>query len=498
MNRKLYVGIMSFFAVVFTISILFLPFYNPIYFYLQHVSLFLFMAMFIYYLLKLGYDRLEKRLTKKTALKGYTVSVFVVLLFLFSNVQLYAIETYQTSELISCAYYDEYNNAIYYSQVAHSCPDLEVSNQTDTELSFVVYETIDGIAERGYMGLDEDTDYRFLAKIRTDINITYDGNGNIVESSNQKSTNILLYHDDEEYKVYNSIYNHIENTVIYDGVVPISFASEQSTGKMLDTFKDFGDIETVEHYLDNQYDFEYVKYTSSKTYAHNNDAILENIYSILVQEETFDNSNFEGEPIRSKVLQGLDFICDQTECTVKQKELNLTTDEYALIEDESILDNVNNETILISQDKVSMTYDVYRYTEPVEDTTTIIYSTYKDYGLIFESNTKSYSSLLVPPVERRTFKYRGNDYIEHGDIYSVIYQTDYGYKVMRKNADRDTLTLDHPYPIAYLSSDYFEATLYHRINNIYNYGVRSSWNPTERDEIFYQKNPLLFTLLEYQ
>lgn len=498
MNRKLYVGIMSFFAVVFTISILFLPYYNPIYFYLQHVSLFLFMAMFIYYLLKLGYDRLEKRVKKTNLLKGYTITIFIVLLFLFSNVQLYAIETYQTSELISCAYYDEHNNAIYYSQVAHSCPDLEISNQTDTELSFVVYETIDGIAERGYMGLDEDTDYRFLAKIRTDINITYDGNGNIVESSNQKSTNILLYHDDEEYKVYNSIYNHIENTVIYDGEVPISFTSEQSTGKMLDTFKDYGDIETVEHYLDNQYDFEYIKYTSSKTYADNNDAILENIYSILIQEETFDNSTFEGEPIRSKVLQRLNFICDQTECTVKQKELNLSTDEYALIEDESILDNVTNETILISENRISMTYDVYRYTEPVEDTTTIIFSEYKEYGLIFESNTKSYSSLLIPPVERRTFKYRGNDYVEHGDIYSVIYQTDYGYKVMRKNAEMESSTFNPPYPVAFVSSDYFFANLYHRINNIYNYGIRSSWNPTERDEIFYQKNPLLFTLLEYQ
>ncbi|MFO7969265.1 MAG: hypothetical protein R6U15_04025 [Candidatus Izemoplasmatales bacterium] len=497
MNRKLYVGIMSFFAVVFTISVLFLPFYNPIYFYLQHISLFLFMAMFIYYLLKLGYDRLEKRITKKTALKGYTITLFVVLLFLFSNVQLYAIETYQTSELISCAYYDEHNNAIYYSQVAHSCPNLEISNQTDTELSFVVYETIDGIAERGYMGLDEDTDYRFSAKIRTDINITYDDNGNIVESSNQKSTNILLYYDDEEYKVYNSIYNHIENTVIYDGGVPISFASEQSTGKMLDTFKDFGDIETVEHYLDNQYDFEYVKYTSSKTYADNNDLILENIYSILILDETFDNATFKGEPISSKVLQRLDAICDQTECTIKQKELNLSTDEYALIEDESILDNVTNETILISQDKVSVTYDVYRYTEPVEDTTTIVYSTFKDYGLIFESNTKSYSSLLIPPVERRTFKYRGNDYVEHGDIYSIIYQTDYGYKVMRKNAERDTLTFNHPYPIAYLSSETFEMTALYRINNIYNYGVRATLNPTERDEIFYQKNPLLYSLLEY-
>lgn len=117
--------------------------------------------------------------------------------------------------------------------------------------------------------------------------------------------------------------------------------------------------------------------------------------------------------------------------------------------------------------------------------------------MIFESNTKSYSSFLVPPVERRSFKYRRNDYIEHGDIYSIIYLTDYGYKVMRKNPERDTLTFNHSYPIAYLSSETFHMTALYRINNICNYGIRATLNPTERDEIFYQKNPLLYSLLEY-
>lgn len=498
MNRKLYVGIMSLFAVVFTITILFLPYYNPIYFYLQHVSLFLFMAMFIYYLLKLGYDRLEKRVKKTHILKGYTLTIFVVLLFLFSNVQLYAIETFQTSELMSCAYYDKYSNAIYYSQVAHSCPELEILEQTDTTLSFVVYESIEGIAERGYMGLNEDLDYNYEAVIRTDVDLLYDDSGIIIESTIQKSTNILLFNGDEEYKVYNSIINHVENSVLYDDGTAYSFVSKQSTGKLSDEFKEFNDLDTVEHYLDNQYDFEYIKYSSEKTYADNNDQILENIYSIIVYEETYGVSSFTGEPIKIKVLQHLDFKCKSESCTIKQKELHMFLDEYLLIKDEDVFDNISNETIIISEDSVSMTYDVYRYTESDEDKSTIIYSNFKDYGLIFDSNTKSYSSLLNPPIERRTFKYRGNDYVEHGDIYSIIDITEYGYKVTRKNVDRDTLTLDNPYPIAFISSDSFEITLYHRAYNIFNYGERASYNPTERDEIFYQRNPLIFTLLEYQ
>ena len=129
------------------------------------------MAMFIYCLLKLGYDRLEKRIKKTHLLQRYIITIFVVLLLLFSNVQLYTIETWQTSELISCAYCDEYNNAIYYSQVSHSCPDLEISEQTDTTLSFVVYESIEGFAERGYIRLDEDLDYNYDAVIRTDVDL---------------------------------------------------------------------------------------------------------------------------------------------------------------------------------------------------------------------------------------------------------------------------------------------------------------------------------------
>ena len=60
--------------------------------------------------------------------------------------------------------------------------------------------------------------------------------------------------------------------------------------------------------VDNRYDFEYIKYTSEKTYADNNDQILENIYSILICEETYDNSAFEGETIKNEVLQKLDFV----------------------------------------------------------------------------------------------------------------------------------------------------------------------------------------------
>ena len=116
MNRKLYLGIMSFFAVVFIITFSFLPFYNPIYFYLQHISLFLFVAMLLYFLLQFGFNRLVKRIKRQSILRGYTITVLVLVLFGFSTLQLKFIEAYQTSEFQSCAYYDDYGNAIYYSK----------------------------------------------------------------------------------------------------------------------------------------------------------------------------------------------------------------------------------------------------------------------------------------------------------------------------------------------------------------------------------------------
>lgn len=487
MNRKLYVGIMSFFAVVFTISITFLPFYNPIYFYLQHVSLFLFVAMFIYYLLKLGYDRLQKRITKTNVIKGYTVFVFVVLLFLFSKVQLYAIETYQTSEFQSCFYYDQHGNAIYYSQIPNSCPELEITEQTDTTLAFTVTEEDAGNDDYDYMdGIDlENIDY--VSSLTTYVNIRYDEKGNIMESTMAKFSSIFL---EDGRHIVNSISNHIENIIIYEGDKPIRFESYQSTEYNNDIFSSYYDPESEP---DNN---EYVKYISEKTDYEMNVSTVEDMFQMIITKETYDNRDFSGEPITTTVIQQLDFICDEAECFVKKEDINISEAEYDLLVETGVFESDLDDTLTFSSDTVEIQYPYYHYQDHEKSFTTLAYTRFKDYeSLCFKSNTKSYSDIFNRPIERKTFRYGGHDYLEHGDLYSIIYETDYGYKVMNKSLDTG---YEYSGMIIYSSSVMFETESFYRIERIYDYGMRAVYNLSERDEIMYQENPLIFTFLNLE
>lgn len=485
MNRKLYVGIMSFFSVVFTISILFLPFYNPIYFYLQHVSLFLFMAMFIYYLLKLGYDRLEKRITKKTALKGYTVSVFVVLLFLFSNVQLYMIETYQTNEFQSCFYYDHFDNAIYYSQVPNSCPDLEITEQTNTTLSFTVIEEDSGNDDYDYIdGIDLE-DINYTSSLTTYVDIRYDEKGNIIESTMVKFSSIIL---EDGRHIVNTISSRIENITIYEGDDPIRFESYQSTEYNNDVFSSYKDPEGEPN------NREYVKYISEKTDHEMNSNTIEDMFQIVITKETYDNREFSGEPITTTVMQQLDFSCDEFECFVEREDINVPKAEYLVMVEQGVFDSDLDYTFRLSASGVEIQYPYYHYQDNEKSFTTVTYTDFNG-SLFFKSNEKSYSNMFNRPIERRTFKYGGNYYLEHGDLYSVIYKTDYGLKIMNKSLEPN---YEYNGMIIYSSSVMFDVESFYRSENIYDYGIRAIYNLSGRDEILYQENPLIYTFLEFQ
>ena len=104
---------MSFFAVIYTITAIFLPHYIPVYFYIQHVSLFLFASMLVYYFISLGYKRFRKYFKRKQILYGYSVLLFGLALYLISDMQAYIIDTYQVSNYESCLYYDENGLLLY-------------------------------------------------------------------------------------------------------------------------------------------------------------------------------------------------------------------------------------------------------------------------------------------------------------------------------------------------------------------------------------------------
>lgn len=486
MNRKLYVGIMSFFAVVFTISITFLPYYNPIYFYLQHISLFLFMAMFIYYLLKLGYDRLQKRVQKTNLLKGYTITVFVVLLFLFSNVQLYAIETYQTPEFHSCFYYDEYFNPIYYSQLSNNCPEIEIVEQTESYLKYQVIEELSGNDDYDYMdGVDlENVD--FSSTVTTYSELLYDDSGHIIESTISKFSSILL---EDGRTIVNSIVNHVENIILYEENRPVGFESYQTTSQVDDIFSSHYDPNTVT-------EDEYIKYVSAKTDHELNHTTIEDMYQILIYKKVFDNPNFEGDPIENEVIQQLDFICDETECNVKREDFNLPIADYLALVENDMASSDLDYTYTINANKIDIKYPYYHYQDNEKSFTTISYSNFKDYqALFFESNTKSYTNMLNRPIERSSFKYGGNYYLEHGDMYSVIYHTDYGYRIVNRPSTMEA-EQNLGNVIVSSSSIYFMADLFYRVEDMYDYGLRATYNLSDRDEVVYFYNPLIFRLIE--
>lgn len=82
-------------------------------------------------------------------------------------------------------------------------------------------------------------------------------------------------------------------------------------------------------------------------------------------------------------------------------------------------------------------------------------------------------------------------------IYSIIYRTNYGLKVVNK-MDVMGYEFTHNPPVSFVSFVYFIANVYYQADNIYDYGSRALYIPTDKDEIIYQRNPLVFQLIHYK
>jgi len=456
------------------------------------------MAMFIYYLLKLGYDRLEKRITKKTALKGYTVSVFVLLLFLFSNVQLYAIETYQTSDFQSCSYYDEYNNAIYYTQLSNQCPELEVLAKTDNELVFRVYESISGKSEPGYM-ISNNTSYNLDAKLRIDITIQYFSDESIQSVDTKKSTNILLHHDEEEYKVYNSIHTHVENIRHFD---TLSESFNQYTSNMTiqvleDHFYDYGELENVYHYTGDDYSTSYLGYQSTRNDYDFNQSNQE-VFQIVAQKIVYQDSNFING--QSEILRVYDAYCYDDYCSIHEGMTDGTLQSVDPIE---YYNEIYAYVNYYKAGGIAYEYQTYHYQDGEDERRYVTYSTFDDYPLVFSDEHTSYENLFNPGIERNFFIFRGRTYMEHGDLYSIFNETDYGTKMITKDSTmgRDNIWISN-YASDFVTSEYSSVDEVGTFNNYYDalyindYGSRLVTRfRAESYEILYQKNPLIFDLL---
>jgi hypothetical protein len=286
----------------------------------------------------------------------------------------------------------------------------------------------------------------------------------------------------------NTISSHIENTTIYEGDDPIRFESYQSTEYNNDVFSSYNDPEGEPS------NREYVKYMSEKTDHEMNSNTIEDMFQIVITKETYDNREFIGEPITTTVIQQLDFSCDEFECFVEREDINVPKAEYVVMVEQGVFDSDLDYTFKLSASGVEIQYPYYHYQDNEKSFTTITYTDYNG-SIFFKSNEKSYSNMFNRPIERRTFKYGGNYYLEHGDLYSIIYKTDYGLKIMNKSLEPN---FEYNGMIIYSSSVMFDVESFYRSENIYDYGIRATYNLSETDEILYQENPLIYAFLEFQ
>lgn len=495
MKNKLYVYIMVFFAVVYIASITFLPFYNPIYFYIQHVSLFLFVAMFIFFLMKFGYNRFNKKVTKKNVLNIFTVVMFGILLFGFSNIQLAFIERYQTSEFQNCAYYDKYDNAIYYTQLMNQCPDLEIITETDDTLIFSVYEEADDLAEPGYMTSNIIQNSKMKAKTRVDVEIHYFDGGTIESVETFKSTNIEITNDEEVVKAFNSFHTMIVNIKELDenGNV-VTYQSNMTLDVLTDRIYDYTDFEEVNHYNGDDFETYFHGYKSTRTsYSSYN-----SVFQIVVKEIDYDDESFTtGE---AKIISLFDSVCFEDNCSIQEGRSTGTINSNDPLE---YYNDVDTYITYYPDTGVIYDYETYHYTESENARVQTTYNEFENHDMVFSHETTTYENIFNPEINRETFKYLGRTYLTHGRFYSIFEDTEYGTKVITKFSE---LTDDDDYYRNYLSDfvsseyqgiqDVGRFRTFHNAHLINDYGSRlDTINSATSFEILFQQNPLLFELI---
>lgn len=486
MKRKLYVFTMAFFAVIYIVTFVFLPFYNPIYFYTQHISLFLFMAMFIFYMMKLGYDRLIKNVKRQEIVKICTVIIFAGILFGFSNLQLYLIETYQTKEQQYCSYYDTRGNLIFYSYQPNTCPVLEIETRTSDVLEFTVVENYSGIAERGYMNLDMDKEYSYQGELITHVSITYNEYSQIGSVTTIKYSDILLYNEGEEFNIFNYYKLIVENSIFLDGQNRVSMESRQSKEVIKDTFYDGSQPIDFSTFIK---ETEYKKYTSTKYYNDQNSD-----YQIVLEEGLYTNADYNVLVDVSEIFRVIDVFTDNGYYDLQLGDYNkdlldtdFNTEGYDLYPDSQIRYDITN--LVVEQ-------PYYHYFDEEGTSRETTYNRFESFiGWTFNSDVKPGDSFLRPSTERSSFKYLGKDYMEHGDYYSIFNVEDYGYSLTTKSAiNENDSEVRTPY-LEILSIQ--EPALYDEMIGIYDYRYRMDKQYSDREDQIYQWNPLVFVLIDW-
>jgi len=454
---------MSFFAVIYTITAIFLPHYIPVYFYIQHVSLFLFASMLVYYFISLGYKRFRKYFKRKQILYGYSVLLFGLALYLISDMQAYIIDTYQVSNYESCLYYDENGLLLYNSQMT-GCADFEILEYHDTFIKYRATEEDESILIGSFLDIESEYDYRFKVKLLVDVEMTYDEQGRVITGEIKKSQNILVYNEEEEYRLYNSIVVHVVNE--YTETTFVSTQTKRIVPSQYVAYQDYDVVLHREELLEEEViSIQGVEIGGCgdqvRVYS-DSEGGLEEMYGFYVNNE--EPSVVLGTPT-------------DEECDFGHREHTYTFGE--VIEYNYHSDPDATGRVEKYADKMDITFEMSH------DLPHHIGSLYQP---LPESETKE-----TRYVDR--YSYGGDVYLTYRNYYNVIKDKDIGYKVIRRNLYNGAgdgpralpLQLYDIWPVvdSFHIQDYFQ--YYHRIGEYY----------MDYPNSFYDQNPLIEFIKEY-
>jgi len=185
---------------------------------LKHVSLFLILGIFAYFVVTL----MSNKIIKKYNLSEKGVSIinviraisFTLVIILVSVIQFDFVSYTETPSIKYCSYYDKYNNLIYESVFHSICPEMSIIQNENNILEFSISEGSDA-KEASWLADEEiNVGYKdqFYIQTLSHIKITYTDSER-VESIDQHYSYIASFEDDSEFT--NKYYSY-HKTINYD------------------------------------------------------------------------------------------------------------------------------------------------------------------------------------------------------------------------------------------------------------------------------------------
>ena len=214
---------------------------------LKHVSLFLILGIFAYFIVTL----ISKKIVKKYSLSGKGVAIinitrvisFTLVIILVSVIQYDFVSYSETPSMKYCSYYDKYNNLIYETVFHSICPEINIIQNENNILQFSITEESDA-PEVAYLA-DEDIRVghkdQFHIQTLSHIKITYNDNQRI-DTIDQQYSYIAKFENDSEFT--NKYYSY-HKIIHYD--YSNVFESTVKTAEMENIFTGINEFNLTHH-----------------------------------------------------------------------------------------------------------------------------------------------------------------------------------------------------------------------------------------------------------